>query len=389
MKKFATLSVFCFFSFFIIAQNGGISFESSDWQAALDKAKAENKLIFLDAYASWCGPCKKMAKDVFTLEEVGEYFNGHFINVKMNMEKGEGPSLSEKYGVRAYPTLFFIDGNGELMHKALGYHKADQLIALGEAAQDEENRLGALAMRHRAGESNAAFLKKYSEVLHEAYDDRAATIANDYLATQDDWTTPENAEYIVTMSNEDPTSPLYKYMAKHRADLMPHVDADVMDQKLKYGAMRYFKTANLSDDEIHAYYVQQFADQGEQYHEEYLLRKYSRMESEEMTINYFETAKSYFKKYEINDWQMLNRVAWAAFENTDDKITLKHAIDWTRQSIAIDENYANTDTLAALYYKLGNKSEALKAAKKAIAVAKESGLDYKETENLLNQINEM
>ena len=48
-------------------------------------------MIFLDAYASWCGPCKMLQKNVFTKKAVGDFYNSKFINVKMDMEKGEGP----------------------------------------------------------------------------------------------------------------------------------------------------------------------------------------------------------------------------------------------------------------------------------------------------------
>ena len=116
----------------------GISFFEGSWQDALKKAKEEDKLIFLDAYASWCGPCKLMAKKTFTDEEVGDFFNDKFINFKMDMEKNEeGPRLSKKFQLNAYPSLFFVDGNEEIVHKGLGYLQPDQLMALGEEAVEK------------------------------------------------------------------------------------------------------------------------------------------------------------------------------------------------------------------------------------------------------------
>lgn len=112
--------------------NTGIQFFEGSWEEALAEAKAENKLIFMDAYARWCGPCKIMARNVFTDPKTGDFFNENFINVKMDMERGEGPALSRKYGVRAYPTLFFIDHTGKVVHSALGYHKTSELIRLGK-----------------------------------------------------------------------------------------------------------------------------------------------------------------------------------------------------------------------------------------------------------------
>jgi thioredoxin 1 len=106
----------------------GIEFYEGNFNDALAKAKSENKIIFMDAYASWCGPCKKMAANVFTDEKAGEYFNANFVNLKMDMEKGEGPEIARKYPVQYYPTLFFIDSKGNVVKKIVGYHDVEQLI---------------------------------------------------------------------------------------------------------------------------------------------------------------------------------------------------------------------------------------------------------------------
>lgn len=111
----------------------GIIFFEGTWKEALAKAKAENKLIFLDAYASWCGPCKKMAANVFTDHAVGKVYNEKFINVKMDMEKGEGVQLSQQLDVRSYPSFYFIDGSGAVKKVAIGYHPASEFIQLGNA----------------------------------------------------------------------------------------------------------------------------------------------------------------------------------------------------------------------------------------------------------------
>lgn len=113
----------------------GIQFTEARWADILKKAKVENKVIFLDAYASWCGPCKMLQKQVFTQKSVGEYFNKRFINVKIDMEKGEGPALAQLYPLEAYPTLMFINGNGRVVKKAIGYMTAEDLIDTGKSVK--------------------------------------------------------------------------------------------------------------------------------------------------------------------------------------------------------------------------------------------------------------
>jgi thiol:disulfide interchange protein len=106
----------------------GINFFEGNFKAAQAKAKSEKKIIFLDAYAAWCGPCKRMAANVFTDPAVGEYFNKNFVNLKIDMEKGEGVQLSQQYQVQYYPTLFFIDANGKIIKKLVGYQDAAGLL---------------------------------------------------------------------------------------------------------------------------------------------------------------------------------------------------------------------------------------------------------------------
>jgi len=117
----------------VIKAEAGIKFTEGNWAAILKKAKAEKKVIFLDAYTTWCGPCKLLQKNVFTKPEVGALFNQKFINVKVDMESGEGPKLAQKYPLEGYPTLFFIDGDGKIVKQVIGYQNPETLVKIGKA----------------------------------------------------------------------------------------------------------------------------------------------------------------------------------------------------------------------------------------------------------------
>lgn len=122
------------------SEKGGINFIHQDYQKAIAEAKAQNKLVFVDAYASWCGPCKVMDKKVFSDKNVAAYFNEHFINVKVMVEDArsatpEGAKFSQTYEFDAYPTMFFLDGDGKVVKKIIGYHDARQLINQAEKTQ--------------------------------------------------------------------------------------------------------------------------------------------------------------------------------------------------------------------------------------------------------------
>lgn len=80
-------------------------------------AEKEKKMIFIDFYTTWCGPCKMMSSEVFTQDQVGEYFNRTFVNLKVDAEKGEGVELAKKYQVKAYPTFVVLRADGTEVYR--------------------------------------------------------------------------------------------------------------------------------------------------------------------------------------------------------------------------------------------------------------------------------
>lgn len=134
--KVISKSRFVIYLFAIIGYKGldkekrGIQFFEGSWQEALEKAKKENKMIFLDAYASWCGPCKMMKLNTFTNKSVGKFYNSNFINVAIDMEKPDGLALAEKYNIEAYPSLLFIFADGVLLGKEVGYQRPNEFIRI-------------------------------------------------------------------------------------------------------------------------------------------------------------------------------------------------------------------------------------------------------------------
>ncbi len=111
-------------------QKSGIKFtESASWKEIVKKAKAEKKLIFMDAYTTWCGPCKMLKTRVFPDKALGEFFNANFINAAIDMETEEGEKLATTYEVQGYPSLFFINPNdGKVVKMFLGYTEAKDLL---------------------------------------------------------------------------------------------------------------------------------------------------------------------------------------------------------------------------------------------------------------------
>ena len=121
-----------------MAQEGkGIQFFKGTFAQALAKAKSEGKPLFVDFYAVWCGPCKKMEKQIFTQPEVGEYFNKHFVAIQLDAEKPENVDVAKTYKVEAFPTLGIFDGEGKALSINVGYMNAQELMAMAKTAVGE------------------------------------------------------------------------------------------------------------------------------------------------------------------------------------------------------------------------------------------------------------
>jgi thiol:disulfide interchange protein len=115
-----------------------IEFSNSSWSDIIKQAKTENKVIFLDIYATWCGPCKQLKKNTFTDNEVGAYFNANFINATFDAEFGEGIILAQQFSVHAYPTMLFINPDGSVRQTVIGYRSANQLLREGKSILEKK-----------------------------------------------------------------------------------------------------------------------------------------------------------------------------------------------------------------------------------------------------------
>lgn len=113
---------------------GGIKFFKGSWKEVLAKAAAEKKPIFLDIYATWCGPCKLLKRETFVNKEVAKFYNANFINVSLDGEKGDGLVLAEQYRIPGYPTLFIFDSEGKPVLTTSGFLPAKDFLRFGQDA---------------------------------------------------------------------------------------------------------------------------------------------------------------------------------------------------------------------------------------------------------------
>lgn len=123
-----------------VTESKEIRFIENAWAVARKRAKAEGKYIFVDAYAVWCGPCKLLKSTTFKDSDVADFFNAHFVNLSIDMEKGEGLKLAEMWQVNAYPTLMVVDANGNPVLSNIGFMKPDALLEFGRQALEKQKK---------------------------------------------------------------------------------------------------------------------------------------------------------------------------------------------------------------------------------------------------------
>lgn len=386
MKK---LTIFSALFIGALAFAQGIKFEDTNFSTILAKAKKENKLVFIDAYASWCGPCKLMVKNVFPQKAVGDYYNSHFVNAKIDMEKGEGVELAKKYNVKAFPTYLFVDGNGEVVHRTLGYVEENDFIQFAKDAGDPNKRLGALKQKFENGEKDPEFLKNLAGLTMYNDAEFAARVMDRYFNQKSEFDR-EDVQMLLS-ATQSTESPLYKTFVAKKAEItkiLPAERYDAFDKNIKVNtAIRKAYNADTKkwNDSAFMTEAQKFLTKDEA--EKILKRaKASRALKDKDIATYEKTTIELYNDPSSSTSEELNSIAWNFFENVTNKASLEKAVTWAQESVKKSESYANTDTLANLYNKIGDKKNAKLWAEKSIELAKKSGEDYSDTEKLLKSL---
>lgn len=368
----------------------GISFEAKSFDDAIAQAQAEDKYIFVDGYTTWCGPCKWLSANVFPEEAVGEYYNENFVNFKIDMEKGEGPDLAKKWEIKGYPTLLYLDKNGEVIHRSMGSRPVEEFIALGKDARNPEKQVVTLEKRFNAGDRNADFLKNYAVALTSAGMGNFGEVVELYMNTQDDWSTKENMEFIFEYSEASMDSKLFKYTLDHKDKFVAMVGEEKYKSKVNYAAEVDRSKKGIARDDVDGMqeHFKGYMTDLEAKNTAYVTYINTLMYSKDpVDQEKFESEVQLFLAGSPDvAWNFYNGAAWHIFETSDDSDLLKIANGWVDQSIAKEKNSFNVDTKANLLHKMGNKREALEVAKEAVKLAKEEGADPSSTNKLIDKI---
>lgn len=203
--------------------SSGINFRELSFSEALKAAKEENKLLFVDCYTTWCGPCKMLSNVVFKDSTFAAYFNSRFVNLKMDMEKGEGIDLKKKYEVKAFPTLLFINAEGQVVHRLVGASEAKVLLKNVQLLMDSGG-LSSFDKKYESGQRDSTFLGQYIDILKSSNNDaKAQQVAVELLNSVYKNILHSNYYYYLFLRYfNDVKSPVFQFVVQNKEQLCQH-----------------------------------------------------------------------------------------------------------------------------------------------------------------------
>ncbi|SEW26089.1 Protein of unknown function, DUF255 [Chitinophaga sp. YR573] len=396
----------CLLPLWTKAQNKEINFQTfENWQQVLAKAKAENKTIFVDAYATWCGPCKMMDKEVYTNPKVAEYVNANFIAIKVQMDQAkndldhikgwyaDATKIQKKYQIEAMPAFLFLDAAGKQVYRGQGYQHAEAFLAFLKTANDPLENYSVKVDKFKKGMLRGDDLLCLAMQAKKYHDDSLAVqIAGKFKKTVIDHIEPAKllnpelldylASFCILLSVSDPIT---RFMISHplRADSLLG----------KKGFSLQMTDFIIGKDEINPilYKNNKITDEVVNWEvwDKKLSKEYGTKGAQRLLIGYKTEwyrnkadwdnfVKYSIEKQEINgvDTSWLGRaglnnlVYFTILKYSDNPVYLNKALDYMHLAIGNNQNDdAKLDTYANVLYKLGKKEEALAVENRALSIA--------------------
>jgi thiol-disulfide isomerase/thioredoxin len=365
----------------------GIEWFKGNLAEAKTEAAAKGLPIFIDCYTTWCGPCKQMEKTVYPVDTVGAFYNQYFINLKVDMEKGEGPEIAKLYGINAYPFYLFIDAEGTMLHQAIGGRPVSEFVKLCEVARNPALRIGGMMAQYKSGNTDVDFLKGYIVAAGEA--GFPAEEPLEALFTQLKPSEAQTPEYwqILSRNHSKPGGAAYRTLLDN-ADYYQTLNKTDYQEIIRSMLLGNAKSA-LANQEPIAAVKADIAKAGYAKEEDAIISeaKIDHFFFDKRDYNaYAAELASFYKKYPKQETYWLNNHAWNLYERFSAKPQLDLGIAMAKQAIDEQPDPNTIDTYANLLYKAGRKPESLAWCNKGIAQAKLQNQRMEGTEALRDKI---
>jgi thioredoxin-related protein len=382
----------------------GIRFvENMSWREVLNLAKSERKYIFVDCFATWCGPCKLMDRDIFIDENVGAYMNANFISVRMQMDTSQqdkdevkdryvdAHDIRQRYNISAFPSFLFFSPEGKVVHRSLGFKNGNDFILMAKNATDTNKQYYTLLENYRVGEreySTMPYLAKSAKLFGEK--EIAIAISQDYLQnyiyklSDEKLYSKENIEFMgsAIQSSKEKAFNIFYYQSER-------VDRLVERKGYSQSVINYIITKEQIDPFLWKDNQPSKEDPNWTGIFDNIKLKYNNNYAECNILNaqlrwynyrkdWDNMIKCYMRKNEIYGIDtmglgkaFLNNMIWdVIFKHSNDSMALSKGLEWegiimksTPKDVSVVDTYSN------LLYKLGRTKEALMWEEKALALA--------------------
>ncbi len=398
---------------------GSITFRHIDIKKAQKIAKQENKYVFIDTYATWCKPCKQMDK-VFQNSEIGQFFNDHFVSVKIDMDSGYGKEVSADYDVVWLPTLIILDAEGNVKNKI------DKLVDVAELLDIAKEAIkpgqvyvdqGFSANPFETGgattteikqealitEENAPIVYVHDErassgrphiMYHEAYlhmmlmDGKQYQVAAKYLSTQSDWSTEKNIKFIFDFLHQT-KSKEFDYFIRHKDRFVQVVGKEQVDRTLYI----------LCYEQLHNGYPRPSLQESKQLYKHIdptnadskaYLYYLNRLWSENKNVEYINVAKQYLTEINPFDHKIMYQYSYTLLKHKRSAVDMGECMKWAQEALIYDDTKPSYHLhLANLYMITKDKYESLQHCEKALALAQAKNIDTSEIQKLRSKLNSL
>jgi thioredoxin-related protein len=398
----------------------------------------------MDAYATWCAPCKKMDKDVYSDKSVGDIINSQFISVRLQVDKTDNDNddiqkwysiaqkLNEQFGIDAYPSFLFFAPDGNLAYKAFGLRDVTGFIKLvndaltnpnakyqilirkfndGQLEYSEMPNLATKAKEKRDNRIANEIVKKYKEKYMDRLSNNDAFTKENLLLVAENYFLLNSKDRYFNFFYSNPDSAdliINRKILGHREKIANKVVREIIEKEeindkiYKDGKPITLQKPNWS--KIRKIIIKKYGNQWMDYIDH---------DNSDFCIDYYFAAKDWknyvkyvnkrLQKYPpdrngknfgpfMGDEFQLNHYAWWLFKSCNDKRCLKKALPWIDLAISWANDSGKVsddiDTKANLLYRIGRKKEAITLEERAIESCKQDEFRHKNYEKVLEKMKE-